>query len=198
MGLNVGYLKAKTDKQSDEVYTPVAAITPLIKYIDTFIEYQYAAGPASPPRNLITIWTPFDEPDSNYVKVFQEAGYNVIHSHINEGKDFFFWEPEEKYDIIISNPPFSKKDAVLKRLYELDKPYAMLLPIPVLQGQKRFEYIKSCEAIVFDRRINYYKDKSMKEVQKGISFGSLYLCRKFLQPDLLWHKNLIFEKLVNF
>lgn len=197
MSLNVGYLKAKTDKASDEVYTPIAAITPLLKYINNFLEYTYA-GPAPPPKKLLTIWTPFDEPDSNYVKVFRDAGYNVIQSHINDGRNFFYWEPEQKYDLIISNPPFSIKDDVLKRLYELDKPYAMLLPIPVLQGQKRFEYIRDCEALIFDKRINYYKDKSMKEVQKGVSFGSLYLCRKFLQCDsLIARKNLIFEKLEN-
>ena len=43
-----------------------------------------------------------------------------------EGKNFFFYEPEEHYDVIISNPPFSQKDDVLKRLYELDKPEMIL------------------------------------------------------------------------
>ena len=33
MALNVGYLTAKTDKTSDEVYTPAYAVKPLIKYI---------------------------------------------------------------------------------------------------------------------------------------------------------------------
>ena len=59
---------------------------------------------------------------SNYVKVLSEEGFKVIHSHIDEGKNFFFYEPECEYDIIISNPPFSQKDNVLKRLYELNKP----------------------------------------------------------------------------
>ena len=56
---------------------------------------------------------------------------------------------------IISNPPFSCKDEVLKRLYELDQPYAMLLPLPTLQGQKRFPYIKDCEALIFDKKVQY-------------------------------------------
>jgi hypothetical protein len=79
---------------------------------------------------------------SNYVKVLSEEGFKVIYSHIDEGKNFFFYEPESEYDIIISNPPFSQKDNVLKRLYELNKPYAMLLPVPTLQGQTRFPYLK--------------------------------------------------------
>jgi hypothetical protein len=33
MPLNTGYLTAKTDKASDEVYTPKYAITPLLKYL---------------------------------------------------------------------------------------------------------------------------------------------------------------------
>ena len=121
MPLNVGYLKAKTNKASDEVYTPEYAIKPLIKYLKQFGEDK-----------KITIWCPFDLEISNYVKIFQKEGFNVIFSHIDQGKNFFFYEPEEGYDIIISNPPFSQKDNVLKRLDEIGKPYAMLLPIPTL------------------------------------------------------------------
>ena len=113
MPLNIGYLTSKTDKASDEVYTPAIAITPLLKYIDNFLENQYCS-PEAPPKHLLTIWCPFDEADSNYVKIFKKEGYNVIHSHINDNKNFFYWEPQEQYDVIISNPPFSIKDDVLK------------------------------------------------------------------------------------
>ena len=34
MALNKGYLTAKTDKASDEVYTPAYAVKPILKYID--------------------------------------------------------------------------------------------------------------------------------------------------------------------
>jgi len=77
---------------------------------------------------------------------------------------------------------------ILKRLYELNKPYAILLPIPSLQGQKRFPYIQDCEALIFDKRINFYKNKDKKEIQKGVSFGSFYLCRKFLPEKLIFEK----------
>ena len=53
-------------------------------------------------------------------------------SHIGTGQDFLQYEPQEDYDYIISNPPFSKKDAILKRLYELKKPFAILMPLNVL------------------------------------------------------------------
>jgi hypothetical protein len=174
MALNKGYLTAKTDKESDEVYTPSYAIEPILKVLKN-------NWPSS-----TTIWCPFDMPDSEYVKIFKEAKYKVISSHIDEGKNFFEYEPEEHYDVIISNPPFSLKDDVIKRLYELNKPYAVLLPVPSLQGQKRFPYMKDCQAIIFDKRINYYKSKETKEIQKGVSFGSFYLCRNFMPNDLVF------------
>ena len=176
MSLNKGYLTAKTDKASDEVYTPAYAVRPLLKYLEVF---------CNKPR--YTIWCPFDKEDSEYVKIFRAEGYNVIATHIDDGYNFFYYEPW-RYDFIISNPPFSCKDDVIKRLYELNKPYAILLPIPALQGQKRFPYMKDCQALIFDKRINYYTDPSKKQIQKGVSFGSFYLCRKFLYQDLIFEE----------
>lgn len=176
MALNIGYLTAKTDKASDEVYTPAYAVKPILKYIDKGNKTQY------------TVWCPFDTEESEYVKMIRAEGHKVIASHIDEGKNFFYCEPEERYDCIISNPPFSLKDDVIKRLYELNKPYAILLPIPALQGQKRFPYMKDCQALLFDKRINYYTTPERKEIQKGVSFGSFYLCRDFLPNDLIFEE----------
>lgn len=169
--LNTGYLTAKTDKESDEYYTPIYAIKPILKYI---------------PNNSI-IWCPFDKEDSRFVKVFREAGFKVIATHIDNGENFFYFQPE-KYDVIISNPPFSIKDSILKRLAELNKPYAIILPIPTLQGEKRFEYIKDCQALIFDKRINYYKDLNDRKSTKQVPFGSMYLCKNFLPKDLIFEE----------
>lgn len=172
MAINKGYLTAKTDKESDEVYTPSYAIAPLLKYV----------------KKSDIIWCPFDTEDSEYVKIFKKNGNKVIYSHIDLGQNFFDYEPNEKYDFIISNPPFSIKDDVIKRLSELNKPFAMLFPIPTLQGQKRFPYMKNCQALIFDKRINYFKNKETKEILKGVSFGSFYLCKNFLPSDLIFEE----------
>ena len=174
MMLNKGYLTAKTNKASDEVYTPEYAVKPILKFIN------------KGDKPFYTIWCPFDTEESEYVKNIRALGHNVIATHIDNGQNFFYYEPSEYYDYIISNPPFSIKDDVLKRLYELNKPYAMLLPIPALQGQKRFPYMTDCQALIFDKRINYFKNFETKEIQKGVSFGSFYLCRKFLPNDLIF------------
>lgn len=178
MALNKGYLTAKTNKASDEVYTPAYAIYPLIKYIKLYMQ--------SHQKDNLTIWCPFDLDFSKYVQVLSNIeNVKVIFSHIDRGENFFFYEPKEDYDIIISNPPFSCKDDVLKRLYELNKPYAMLLPIPTLQGQARFPYMQNIQYLGFDKRINYYKDISMTKTQDGVSFGSCYICHDFLPKDLI-------------
>lgn len=176
MALNKGYLTAKTDKQSDEVYTPRYAVEALLPYLPNPYNLPYVP----------VVWCPFDTEDSEFVKVLTDYGFKVIAMHIDNGQNFFDYEPDTQYDMIISNPPFSIKDMILKRLYELDKPYAMLLPIPTLQGQKRFPYMKNCQALIFDKRINYFKNKETKEIQKGISFGSFYLCYDLLEDDLIF------------
>jgi hypothetical protein len=169
MSLNKGYLTAKQTPESDLMYTPSYAVEPLVKYL------KLLGKPV--------IWCPFDTKESNYVKVLSEY-FTVISTHIDDGKDFFIYEPEH-YDIIISNPPFSQKDAVLKRLYELNKPYAMLFPVPTLQGVKRFKYMKDIQYLGFDKRINFYKDIENTTIQKSVSFGSCYLCKNFLPRDLI-------------
>ena len=171
MPINKGYLTAKTDKESDQVYTPSYAVKPIIKYIK--------------PGSIV--WCPFDTVDSAYVEELNAAGFTVIYSHIDNGQNFFEYEPDE-YDVIISNPPFSIKDDILRRLNELNKPYAMLMPLPALQGQKRFKYLKGSQALIFDKRINYFKDLKTKEIQKGISFASIYICKNFLPSDLLFEE----------
>lgn len=169
---NVGLHTARTDEASDECYTPAYAVKPLLKYLK--------------PNS--TIWCPFDAEESEYVRCFRAANHKVIATHSDSGVDFFSYEPEEPYDYIISNPPYSKKDAVLKRLNELHKPFAILLPIHSLQGIKRFDYLVNTQALIFDRRINFFKDKITKEVKKGISFATIYVCKDFLPRDLIFER----------
>lgn len=172
MGINKGYLQAKTDKASDEVFTPQYAVYPIIKYLT--------------PES--TIWCPFDKEDSAFVQVLRDNGFKVLYSHIDDGQNFFDYVPEESYDYIVSNPPFSIKDQILARLNELNKPYAVLLPLPTLQGQKRFKYLKEAQALIFDKRINFYKDVEKKTIEKGVSFATIYVCKGVLPKDLIFEE----------
>lgn len=173
--LNVGYLTSNTTASGDEMYTPFYAVAPLIKYLK-YSGYK-------------TVWCPFDEEWSAYVRMFKEEGFNVIRSSLSDGKDFFEYEPDQPYDVIVSNPPFSKKDEVLLRLDELGKPFAILLPLNSLQGKSRFDVFKSgIQLLSFDQRIGFHTPKSMTTSLEGTPFASAYFCRDFLLRDLIVEK----------
>lgn len=170
LGLNVGYLTCDRTASGDEVFTPFYAVEPLLKYIS---------------KDKV-IWCPFDEEWSAYYQMFSENGYNVIRSSLSEGQDFFAYEPNEHYDIIISNPPFSKKDKILKRLDDLRKPFAILLPMNSLQGKSRYKIFKNgIQLLAFDARVDFHTNNNFKTYTKGNHFASAYFCRDVLPKDLI-------------
>lgn len=170
MGLNTGYLKA--DRDNNELYTPYYAVDHIMKYL---------------PKDK-TIWCPFDEEWSAFYRRLKEKGYKVVRSSLNEGQDFFIYEPEE-WDVIVSNPPFSIKDKILERLYSFNKPFAILLPLNSLQGKSRYKYFKDgIQLLSFDGRIHFHNGENMKQVVKGSPFASAYFCKDLLPKDLIVEK----------
>ena len=170
---NTGVLQSRRTIESDEMYTPYYAVKPLLQFVKNYAR----------DRESIVVWCPFDKEWSAFVVMLRENGYKVIHTHLESGQDFFEYEPKD-YDLIISNPPFTKKDDVLKRLQELDKPFAMLLPINSLQGAKRFKYMEDIQLLFFDKRIGFHKSLDGKPVE-GTPFASGYFCKDFLPKDLI-------------
>lgn len=123
----------------DDFQTPAIALQPLFRYL---------------PENW-TIWE-CASGEGNLVRAFQQQGYKVVASDIHSGRDFLEYEPEQ-YDCIITNPPFSHKQAFLERAYMLGKPFAFLLPLTTFETEKRqlfFRYL-GLEVILFDKRINF-------------------------------------------
>lgn len=180
MGLNIGYLTCGTGKESDECYTPKYAVRPCVKYLKQ--------------RGFKVIWCPFDSEHSSYVKVLRSEGFEVVYSHIEDGKDFFLYEPAE-YDCIVSNPPFSLKDEVLERLYTLDQPFMILLPQNALQSEDRTNLFiqHGLEYLGFDKRIGFYTCGDLTNTKEGNHFASGYFCREVL-PEKLIFEHLIKEK----
>lgn len=171
MPLNVGYLTSDRTIKGDELYTPAYAVKPIIKYLK--------------PNS--TIWCPFDLDNSNFVKVLTENGFKVINSHIDAGEDFFTTNYD--CDYIVSNPPFSRKIDVLARLFELDKPFAIIWPLPSIQIQRGFDYVSQCEILLFDKRIRYHRLRDMSDpLDSSISFATLYLCHNILPEKIIFEK----------
>ena len=130
------------------------------------------------PKDKI-IWSPFycDGKQKDY---FEEMGYNIIH----EDKDFFSYTPE--YDIVIDNPPFSKKKEILKRLKELDKPFILIAPSMMLSYKYFQEDYKDIQILIPYKRINF---KHLNSDKKNYSppFASFYFCYKMnLEKDLVF------------
>ena len=176
---NIGYLTSGRGPDSDHVYTPFYAVEPLLKYI---------------PKDFV-IWCPFDLEWSAFVQAFRENGYEVIHSHIDTGQDFFEYMPSEHFDCIISNPPFSCKDKVLERLCQIGKPFAILLPLNSLQGQSRYKvFKKGIQLLAFDKRIDYHTNENFQTYTKGNHFASGYFCRGILPRDLILEELIKYER----
>ena len=172
MGMNTGYLKAERSVAGDEVYTPFYAVEPLLEFL---------------PKDKV-IWCPFDEEWSAFVQMLTERGYKVVRSSLSEGEDFFTYEPKS-WDILVSNPPFSKKDDILKRAYSFDKPFALLLPTNTIQGKKRFEIIHDdIQLLCFDARVDYHTWGNFEKYRRGNHFSSAYFCRNLLPSRLEMRK----------
>ena len=78
------------------------------------------------PKDKV-IWEAFYG-DGESGKNLSDLGFNVIH----EETDFF---TNNLGDVIVSNPPFCKKKAVMTRLKEIDKPFIIICPSSMLNTQ---------------------------------------------------------------
>lgn len=107
----------------------------------------------------------------------RSLGFNVIH----EDEDFF---KTNKGDIIITNPPFSKKKEVLLRLKDLNKPFIILLPSSVLGTKMMSSIFPDIQVLIPNGRISFIKNG---EQTKGVWFASFFYAWKMNLP-----KDLIF------
>ena len=159
---------------NDEFYTPEYAISPIIKYI---------------PKNS-TIWCPFDTDNSLFVKLFKKNDFEVINTHLENGQDFFKIDAPN-CDYIISNPPYSLKTEVFERLFEIGKPFAMLVGVVGLfESQKRFNLFKNnqFEIMYFNKRVSYFKSYDEKKASLNPPFSSVYLCSKMLPKQIIFEE----------
>lgn len=149
----------KINHNNDEFFTPTYAVKPLLKYI---------------PRDAKRIWCPCDTYESRIVQFLEKEGFEVQSTHIDDGWDFLSLEIPFVYDMIITNPPYSIKNKIIKRCYELGKPFALLLPLTGLEGEARCEMYDKKGIGIDDVLIGFYEgelqqfdgfcDCSIKEV----------------------------------
>ena len=159
--------------QNDEFYTPRYAIIPLVKYL---------------PKG-VTVWCPFDTQESLIVKTLVDYGWTVSASHISTGCDFF--DTEVQGDVIVSNPPYSLKYEVFKRLFDLNLPFAMLVGVVGLfESQKRFDMFSENEFEIMwlNKRISYFKSYYDEKPSLNPPFSSVWLTSRLLPRENVFER----------
>jgi len=163
---------AKTKGLTDEWYTPESAVNSIVKVL---------------PFSSI-IWCPFDTEESNFVKILRQNGFIVECSHIqNQDEDFFNYEPFE-WDIIVSNPPYSIRNYILKRAFSFGKPFALLMNTNGLfDSQVRWDLFSNNDFSLYylKGRTAFYNNKW--ELLKSPPFQSAYITSK------LFNQKIVFE-----
>ena len=154
--------------KNDECLTPDYGVKPIIKYI---------------PKNAV-VWCPFDTEESEFVKQIRANGNKVIYSHISNGQDFYTWEPKERWDCIVSNPPFTAKRQIFERALSFNKPFALIMSNTWLNdaAPKQLFKEKDLQLLMCEQRMKFLNNG---KVQNKITFSSSYFCYNFLPKQII-------------
>ena len=125
MGKNFSCNNASGKRKKSDFYETPYSIT------RQFLERENVAGTVLEPSCG----------DGAIVQVLQEKNLNVTGKDLSLGQDFL--EETERYDAIITNPPFSLAYEFIKKAKTLTDYFAFLLPLSCLHGKKRFDDIYS-------------------------------------------------------
>lgn len=118
------------------------------------------------------------------MKQIRKAGHKVIATHIDNGQDFYIYEPNEHWDYIISNPPFTNKRLIFERALSFGKPFALIMSNTWLNDSapKQLFKDKDLQLLMFDKRMKFINNG---EVQNKITFSSSYYCWNFLPKQII-------------
>lgn len=95
------------------------------------------------PKDTV-IWEPACG-EGHMAKEMERQGYSVYATDIAQGVDFLATDlSTNAYDWIITNPPFSKAEWFIRRCYELEKPFALLLKAQFWHAKKRMNLFREC------------------------------------------------------
>ena len=158
----------KTFQKHDDYMTPKYAWENIKQYI---------------PK--VKVWEAFfgDGKSGTYL---EELGFDTIH----EERDFFT-EPPDEWDMIVSNPPFSKSKEVMKKMLEYDKPFIMIMPSSKINTSYFREWKdKGLQIIIPRKRIHFVKlinGETHKNWKNACNFDCFYYCYKIgLEKDIIW------------
>lgn len=157
----------------DECYTPPYVVEAIVPYL---------------PSGK-TIWCPFDKEYSPFVQVLRENRFDVIYSHLDEGKDFYMYEPEH-WDLIVSNPPFTGKKDIFKRALSFGKPFALLMTVTWLNDAAPVDVFnrRDLQLYMFRDRVRYINPDGT-EMGNVVNFKSTFFCKGLLPKQIIMEKS---------
>ena len=132
--------------------------------------------PVSKSGGYRKILCPFDKAESQFVKILTENGFDVTYSHIEDGTDFFDIDNLSEYDAVVSNPPFSKRQAIFEKLFGADIPFALVINFNGLFDAKaRWKLFKDndFEILIPCGRWHFFNDSGE---HNSPNFQSVYVC----------------------
>lgn len=133
-------MNSSKDDARDLFQTPPAALVPLLPFL----------------RQFSRIWEPAAG-KGNIVRTLRAECFNVTASDILMGINFLTCDVLNGVQAIVTNPPYSKSEAFVDRCFDIALPFALLMPVEYLGGQKRQQAWKlgGLEIIMLGRRINF-------------------------------------------
>ena len=155
--------------KNDEYLTLDYGVEPILQYI---------------PKDAV-VWCPFDKSDSEFVKQITNKGNKVIYSHIDDGQDFYKYEPNQHWDCIVSNPPFTAKRKIFERALSFGKPFALIMSNVWLNDAAPMQLFKDkdLQLLMFEKRMKFKNDGGV--IQNKITFNSSYFCWNFLPKQIV-------------
>lgn len=159
--------------------TPESAIYPLLPYLKTsYIVWECAEGKCNISNFLFKkgFHVIGSELNSNTDKEHEMFTNNDVTYNRYFNKDFLTWQPE-KFDCIITNPPYNIKQKFLERCYELGKPFALLLPLTTFETQKRQKLFREygVEVIFLPERVRFETPNGKKEGESSPWFATCWI-----------------------
>lgn len=163
---------------NDDYRTPRYLVSCLEPFIIDFMKKNNI-------NRQLVVWCPFDTQDSEYVRYFKESSAKVIYGDIKTGEDFFKVSVPE-CDLVISNPPFSRKREIMSKLFAAKIPFALLMNLQAMQyqemGQLFYEEAERSEDVQF-----IIPDKKVSFDGNTAAFCSGYYCWKFVEKTHFVH-----------
>lgn len=128
------------------------------------------------PKDKV-IWEPFYLNGSSGKFLKDLTKQEVIHE---KDVDFFDRQAPDNC-FIVTNPPFSKKQLVLKRVKELNIPFIMIMPLDTISNKYFIEMFPDIQIRIPLKKIKFLN----KKTEKHVTFACAYFCSGLnLKKDL--------------